>query len=161
MGGGRAYVGVGEGANVRGGDVIARVDNADYQAAISQAQANIASAEANAIEARADRDQLAKEASRVRDIRAKNANLISQQDLDLATSRVAQAEARLNSAEARRRSADAALSMAQATFDNTIIRAPFSGTVLRKDAEVGEVVAPSVGGGPTRGAGGTLASSAT
>ena len=37
--------------------------------------------------------------------------------------------------------------MASANNDNTIIRAPFSGTVLRKDAEVGEVVAPSVGGG--------------
>ena len=32
------------------------------------------------------------------------------------------------------------------------IRAPFTGTVLRKEAEVGEVVAPSVGGGLTRGA---------
>src|SRR5258707_6688179 len=156
-----AYLGVSEGSNVRQGDVIARLDNADYQAAVLQAQANIASAEANAIEARADRDQLAKEASRVRDIRARNANLISQQDLDLATSRLAQAEARLNSAEARRRSADAALSMAQANFDNTIIRAPFSGTVLRKDAEVGEVVAPSVGGGLTRGAVVTLADLST
>jgi RND family efflux transporter MFP subunit len=40
---------------------------------------------------------------------------------------------------------------------NTEIRAPFSGTVLRKEAEVGEVVAPSVGGGLTRGAVVTMA----
>ena len=38
-----------------------------------------------------------------------------------------------------------------------MIRAPFSGTVLRKEAEVGEVVAPSVGGGLTRGAVVTMA----
>src|SRR5258708_25317539 len=52
-----AYLGVSERSNVRQGDVIARLDNADYQAAISQAQANIASAEANTIKARAERDQ--------------------------------------------------------------------------------------------------------
>ena len=46
---------------------------------------------------------------------------------------------------------------AVATLENTYIRAPFSGTVLRKEAEVGEVVAPSVGGGLTRGAVVTMA----
>jgi RND family efflux transporter MFP subunit len=51
--------------------------------------------------------------------------------------------------------------MAQASNDNTVIRAPFSGTVLRKDAEVGEVVAPSVGGGLTRGAVVTIADLST
>jgi RND family efflux transporter MFP subunit len=151
------FLGVSEGSRVTQGDIIARLDNADYQAAISQAQANIASAEASVIEARADNEQLAKEAGRIRDIRAKNAQLISQQDLEIAESRANQADARLNAAIARKKSADAALGMAQANFDNTIIRAPFTGTVLRKDAEVGEVVAPSVGGGLTRGAVVTLA----
>ena len=47
-----AYLGVSEGSVVKRGDVIARLDNADYQAAVSQAQANIASAEATVIEAR-------------------------------------------------------------------------------------------------------------
>ena len=42
-----------------------------------------------------------------------------------------------------------------------MIRAPFTGTVLRKDAEVGEVVAPSVGGGLTRGAVVTMADLST
>jgi HlyD family secretion protein len=152
-----AYLGVSEGSLVRQGDVIARLDNADYQAAVSQAQANVASADASIIEARTDRDQLAREASRLAEIRTRNANLISQQDVEAATSRSAQAEARLNASVARKRSAEAALRMAEANMDNTIIRAPFSGTVLRKDAEVGEVVAPSVGGGLTRGAVVTLA----
>jgi RND family efflux transporter MFP subunit len=152
-----AYLGVSEGSSVRQGDVIARLDNADYQAAVSQAQANVASADASIIEARADRDQLVRESSRLAEIRTRNANLISQQDIEAATSHAAQAEARLNAAVARKRSAEAALRMAEANMDNTIIRAPFSGTVLRKDAEVGEVVAPSVGGGLTRGAVVTLA----
>jgi HlyD family secretion protein len=152
-----AYLGVSEGSYVRRGNIIARLDNAELQAAVSQAQANVASAEATAIEATADRDQLAREAARLRDIRAANPTLISQQDLESATSRAAQAEARLSAALARKRSADAGLRLAEASNENTIIRAPFTGTVLRKDAEVGEVVAPSVGGGLTRGAVVTMA----
>ncbi len=67
----------------------------------------------------------------------------------------------MNAAEARKHSAEAGLRMAQANNENTVIRAPFTGTVLRKDAEVGEVVAPSVGGGLTRGAVVTMADLST
>ena len=152
-----AYLGVSEGSYVTRGAVIARLENSDFEAAVSQAQANIATADASVIEVTADRDQLAKEVTRLRDIQAKDDRLISPQDLDLAVSRLAQGEARLNAAKARARAAQAGLRMAQANDENTVIRAPFSGTVLRKDAEVGEVVAPSVGGGLTRGAVVTMA----
>ncbi len=152
-----AYLGVSEGSFVKQGVVIARLDNADFQAAIAQAEANVAANEASIIEATSDRDQLAREANRQRDMRAQNVALVSQQEYDVAVSRVAQAEARVNAAAARKRVADAGLKLALANNDNTIIRAPFTGTVLRKDAEVGEVVAPSVGGGLTRGAVVTMA----
>lgn len=156
-----AFLGVSEGSFVRQGAIIARLDNAELSAAAAQAQANIASAEATVIEATSDRDQMVREANRLRDIRAKNPNLISPQDLEVAMSRAAQADARLNAAIARKRGADAGLRLAQASNENTIIRAPFTGTVLRKDAEVGEVVAPSVGGGLTRGAVVTMADLST
>ena len=152
-----AFLGVSEGSYVKRGAVIARLENADFEAAVAQAQANIATAEASVIEASADRDQLTREVTRLHDIQAKDARLISPQDLDLAVSRAAQGDARLNAAKARARSADAGLRMAQAADENTVIRAPFTGTVLHKDAEVGEVVAPSVGGGLTRGAVVTMA----
>jgi HlyD family secretion protein len=152
-----AYLGVSEGSVVKRGDVIARLDNADYQATVAQAQANILSAEASVIEARAERDQLVRDANRSREIRSTNPNLLSAQELEAVSSRADQGEARLKAADARTKSAQASLRMAEANLDNTIIRAPFSGTVLRKDAEVGEVVAPSVGGGLTRGAVVTLA----
>ncbi|AHG93528.1 efflux transporter, RND family, MFP subunit (plasmid) [Gemmatirosa kalamazoonensis] len=150
-----------EGSFVRRGDVIARLENADYEAAVAEAQANVASADASAIEARADRDQLAKDAARLESMKAANANLVSQQELDAAQSRAAQAAARVRAAEARKTAAEAGLRLAQATDENTVIRAPFTGTVLRKDAEVGEVVAPSVGGGLTRGAVVTMADLST
>jgi RND family efflux transporter MFP subunit len=152
-----AYLGVSEGSFVQRGAVIARLDNADYQAQVAQSMAAEAGARAQLIEAEADRDQVERDAQRLRDMRAQNPQLISEQDLDQANSRAAQAAARAGAAAARVDAATAGLRFAQANLDNTLIRAPFSGTVLRKEAEVGEVVAPSVGGGLTRGAVVTLA----
>ena len=152
---------VSEGSYVHRGEVIARLDNADFQASVAQAQANVAAADASLIEATADRDQSERDAARIREIRTRNPNLMSQQDLETYTSRAAGAAARFNAAVARKRSAEAGLRLAQASNENTVIRAPFTGTVLRKDAEVGEVVAPSVGGGLTRGAVVTMADLST
>src|SRR5207253_3221374 len=101
-----AFLSVSEGSFVHQGDVIARLDNADYQAAVTQAQANVASADASLIEAGADRDQLVREATRQRDVRTQNANLVSQQELDAAQSRAAQAEARVRAAAARKTAAE-------------------------------------------------------
>jgi HlyD family secretion protein len=156
-----AFLGVSEGSYVHRGEVIARLDNADYQASVSQAQANVAASDASVIEATSDRDQTTRDAQRIAEIRARNANLMSPQDLETATSRAAAALARYNAAVARKRSAEAGLRLAEASNENTVIRAPFTGTVLRKDAEVGEVVAPSVGGGLTRGAVVTMADLST
>jgi RND family efflux transporter MFP subunit len=152
-----ADLNVSEGSFVKKGDIIARFENADFAAQVSQAQAGVATAQAQLIESQADRDQMKREADRLKSIRTNNASLVSQQDIDAADSREAQAEARVGAAQARIRSADATLQFAQANFENTLVRAPFTGTVLRKDAEVGEVVAPSVGGGLTRGAVVTMA----
>ena len=151
------YLGVTEGSEVQRGTVIARLDNADFQAAVSQAEANVSSAEASVIEARSDRDQAMRELTRLRDVRAQNAMLVSQQEIEVVASRVEASEARHNAAVARKRAAESGVRFANANNENTVIRAPFTGTVLRKDAEVGEVVAPSVGGGLTRGAVVTMA----
>jgi HlyD family secretion protein len=156
-----AVLNVTEGTFVKRGDVIARLDNADYDAAVAQAQANLASSDASIIEARADRDQLQRDANRARDIRNADNRLMSAQEVETAISKAAQADARVNAAEARKRADDAALKFAQANYENTFIRAPFTGTVLHKDAELGEVVAPSVGGGLTRGAVVTMADLST
>ena len=145
------------GSVVKKGEVIARLENADYQAAVAEARANLVSARAQLLEAEAERDQAARESNRIRQIRAAQPELLSAQEAEIATSRVAQTGARAGSAAARVDAARAALRFAEANFENTFIRAPFSGTVLRKEAEVGEVVAPSVGGGLTRGAVVTMA----
>jgi len=152
-----AHLGVSEGSAVRKGEVIARLESADYQAQVTQAEAMIKTASAEQIEAEAARDQLGRESRRVADIRSANPELVSEQEVDAAQSRAAQAEARVSAAAARVSAAEAGLRFARANLENTLIRAPFTGTVLRKEAEVGEVVAPSVGGGLTRGAVVTMA----
>ena len=156
-----AMLNVSEGSRVEKGAIIARLDNADYAAAVGQADAGLASAKATLIEAQSDRDQMQRDFVRVRDIHAQNPNLVSPQDVENADSRARQAEARFGAQSARVDAAAASLRMAQANLENTYIRAPFAGTVLRKEAEVGEVVAPSVGGGLTRGAVVTMADLAT
>jgi HlyD family secretion protein len=156
-----AMLNVSEGSQVERGAIIARLDNADYAAAVGQAEAGLASAKATLIEAQSDRDQQQREYARVRNVHTQNPNLVSPQEVENAESRVQQADARLSAQSARVDAAAAGLRVAQANLENTYIRAPFTGTVLRKEAEVGEVVAPSVGGGLTRGAVVTMADLAT
>ncbi|OLD03106.1 MAG: hypothetical protein AUI89_02005 [Gemmatimonadetes bacterium 13_1_40CM_3_65_8] len=156
-----AVLNVSEGSRVEKGAIIARLDNADYAAAVGQAEATLASVKATLIETQSDRDQLQREYVRVRDIHTQNANLVSPQEVENAESKARQGDARVEAQKARVDAATAALRVAQANLENTYIRAPFSGTVLRKEAEVGEVVAPSVGGGLTRGAVVTMADLAT
>ncbi len=148
---------VSEGSVVRLGEVIARLESADYAAQVAQADAGLAMARAELIESTALRDQLLREAKRVGDIHAGNPDLVSQEQVESSRSAADQAEARVDANTARVQSAEAARRFAEANLEATVIRAPFGGTVLRKEAEVGEVVAPSVGGGLTRGAVVTMA----
>ncbi len=147
---------VSEGSYMKKGDIIATLDNADYQAQLGQAEAALTSAQADLTEARAARDVAEREAQRLRKMRSKP-GLVTDEEYDASVSRADQAIARAQATEARINSADAARRFALANLENTVIRAPFTGTVLRKEAEVGEVVAPSVGGGLTRGAVVTMA----
>ncbi len=148
---------VSEGSNVKEGEIIALLENADYQAQAAQAEAGLGTARAELAEARAESEVLAREARRLGGIRAENAELVAEQELDNVEGRAAQAAARVDAAAARLQAAEAGRRFARANLENTVIRAPFSGTVLRKEAEIGEVVAPSVGGGLTRGAVVTMA----
>ncbi|MFL5533817.1 MAG: efflux RND transporter periplasmic adaptor subunit, partial [Gemmatimonadales bacterium] len=148
---------VSEGSTLKKDEIIATLENADYQAQLAQAQAAEATARADLMEARASLATASRDAKRLRDIRTQDSKAVAEQDFDAAQGRESEAQARVQAAEARIGSARAAAGFARANLENTVIRAPFSGTVLRKEAEVGEVVAPSVGGGLTRGAVVTMA----
>ncbi len=68
--------------------------------------------------------------------------LVPRADFDAAEARFRGADAAVASAESGVLAAEAAVRAAEVEVENTLIRAPFDGTVLTKNAEVGEVVAP-------------------
>jgi RND family efflux transporter MFP subunit len=115
-----------EGSVVREGQTLARLESIDYEAQVTRSKAAVLRAEAELSE---NRRQL-----RLADDMAKQ-KVISDDQREAAASRVKIAEAQLAQA-----SAD--LSFAEAQLQNTVIRAPFSGVVVKKMAEVGESVAP-------------------
>ena len=124
-----------EGSHVRRGEVMARIESGTYQAQVQASKAQVGEVQAQLVQSRRDLE-------RARTLQAQG--LISQADLENAQTRVDVGQASLASAIAQRR-------LAEANLENTLVRAPFDGTVLRKDAEVGEIVAPaSAGGGLTR-----------
>jgi RND family efflux transporter MFP subunit len=130
-----AFLGVTEGSRVRRGEVIARIESADYLANLRAVRAAVGQTEAQLVQARRDLE---------RALALKARNVISELEAENAETRLRVLEAQLHADRAR-------VAMAEATLENTNVRAPFDGTVLRKDAEVGEIVAPSsAGGGLTR-----------
>ena len=72
-------------------------------------------------------------------------------DIDNAKAEVDSLLARIASAQEQVKVAESQIAMQQTAIDDTIIRAPFSGVALSKDAQPGEMVSPvSAGGGFTR-----------
>lgn len=115
-----------EGSRVSEGEVIARLESSDYEAQIVRARADIARAEADLAEVQRQAGIAAKLARE---------NIYSRDQLDAADSRVRVAQAALQQAKAN-------LQLQQSLLEFTVIRAPFSGVVVKKMAEVGESVAP-------------------
>ena len=140
-----------EGSRVAKGQVLGILQNADQQAALESARAALASAEAGASEAAATARQSALARGRAEQLHAKG--LVSQAELDQAVATDDVAAARVKSSAADVANARARVSSAQVEYDRTFVRAPFSGAVLRKEADVGEIVSPiPSSGGLTRGA---------
>jgi RND family efflux transporter MFP subunit len=135
------YLGVEEGDKVKQGAIIARLEDADVLAALAQAQANLAVA-------RADSEDAVRTLERMRQLY--RSNLVAKAELDAAVARSSRVAASITYAAATVRSAEVSV-------ENTRIRAPFDGTVLTKNADVGEVVAPFASSASSRGAVVTMA----
>jgi RND family efflux transporter MFP subunit len=115
-----------EGSVVREGEPIARLESFDYEAAVVRARAAVQRAEA-------DLAEYVRQARLAEDLAAQKIVAVDQRDA--AASRVKIAEAALAQAKAD-------LAFVEAQLQNTVIRAPFGGVVVKKMAEVGESVAP-------------------
>lgn len=144
-----------EGDRVKEGQVIARLDDTAQKAALAQAQAQLQSARALLTEDEAQLAQNVRDRARNEDLVKRN--LVSQQALEQARTQVDTQSALVESQRRQIELAQANLRSAQVQLDYCTVRAPFSGVVIAKAAQVGEIVSPlSAGGGFTRTGIGTL-----
>src|SRR5712672_3749386 len=143
-------------SRVHKGDVIALIDPALFKGALLQATADLKNAQANLVAAHANLEKakaalVQTKADYDRAVELAKDGVMSQQQLDLAKSNYAAANASAGAAEANIAQADAqvsqkeaAVSVAQTNLDYTVIRSPIDGTVVARNVDVGQTVAASL-----------------
>jgi RND family efflux transporter MFP subunit len=129
-----------EGSPVKAGQVIARLESQDVVAALNQATANVGVAQTELAKALADLKEANFALRRAQDLVEKK--FVSRELYDAAVARQAKAVASVDSARAGIAASEAAQRAAQVAVDYTLIKAPFDGVILKKHADVGDVVAP-------------------
>src|SRR5688572_8667496 len=142
-------VNVEEGMAVREGQVLARLDDATLKAtlALYEAQTEAARRGVRENEVRLNEAKL----THARAARLIKDGLVTQAELEAAEAQVDTFDARIAAAREQVRVAEQQVALAKTNLDDTIIRAPFSGVAISKDAQPGETVSPvSAGGGFTR-----------
>jgi len=135
------YLGVVEGDKVKKDEIIARLEDSDVKAQLAEAKANLQLQKAGLNDAKNSYDRqkaLIKTGS------------TTPADLDAAQANYEKTLASIELAKAQVQAAEVAV-------ENTIIRAPFDGTVLTKNADVGEIVAPLAASVNSKGAVVTIA----
>jgi RND family efflux transporter MFP subunit len=135
------YLGVVEGDKVLKNQIIARLEDDDIRAQVNEAKANLKVQEA---ELKVAGNNFERQKSLFESL------LVSQLDVDNAESNYFRVLASIELARARIEASGVAM-------ENTRIRAPFDGTVLTKNADVGEIVAPLAAGVNSRAAVVTIA----
>lgn len=144
-----------EGDRVTKGQVLARLEDHALRAALDAALASVKSAQANVGAVQAQWLQAQADLRRQEELAA--SGMTTRQAAEQARTAVNSYAAQL---EARRREVDTAAAQAaqtQVNFNYTVVRAPFSGVITAKAAQVGEIVSPlSAGGGFTRTGVGTI-----
>ncbi len=142
-------VNVEEGRRVAQGQVLARLDDSTPRAALALAQAQ---AEAARRALRENEVRLAQaQLNQRRTAQLLQERIASQSQLDDAKAEADSIEARVAALQEQIRVAERQIEVQQADLDNYVIRAPFSGIAISKDAQAGEMVSPvTAGGGFTR-----------
>src|ERR1700686_3993233 len=138
-----------EGTHVAEGQLLATLDDSDVRKALNAAKADYDASKA----AIADYEVQLKNA-RIQLRRAEqlqNAGVQTQEQLDNSRTNADSLQAKIALAQSQAASSKARIQEAQQAVDNCTIRAPYTGIVVSKDAQVGEMVSPvSAGGGFTR-----------
>lgn len=134
------WLGVREGSQVKQSQVIARLENKDVTASMEQAAANIKVAQANLEQGQAELKEAGRALERSRDLLAKK--FVSQAAHDTVVARHEKAMAAISGYKAAIAVARANYRATEVAVEQTLIRAPFDGVVLTKNANVGDVITP-------------------
>jgi len=134
------WLGVQEGSRVKAGEVIARLENLDVAASRDSAMAGANAARANLEQGDAEMKDAESNYRRSQDLYSKK--FISEATLDSARARYDKAKATISSLKAGIGVAEANARQASVAVEQTLIRAPFDGIVLTKNANVGDIITP-------------------
>jgi RND family efflux transporter MFP subunit len=142
-------VNVEEGMAVKEGQILARLDDLTAKAALALAEAQAEAARRNV---RENEVRLAEaRLSLGRTMQLVKEQIATAAEVDKSQAEVDSLDARIVAAREQVRVAERQIELERTNLDNTIIRAPFSGIAISKDAQPGEMVSPvSAGGGFTR-----------
>ena len=142
-------VNVEEGMDVREGQVLARLDDSTLQATLRLYRAQLEAAKQQIPESEVRLEQARTQLQRQERLRDEGLN--TPNDIDNARADVDSLAARIASLREQVKVAESQIALQLTAIDDTVIRAPFSGVALSKDAQPGEMVSPvSAGGGFTR-----------
>ena len=144
-----------EGDHVQVGQVLGRLEDTAQRAALAQAQAQLKAAGALLVQYQAQLAQSERDVKRTEDLVERK--LVSQQAVEQARTQVETGAAQLQGQRKQIELAQATVRSAQVQLGYCTVRAPFTGVVIAKAAQVGEIVSPlSAGGGFTRTGIGTI-----
>src|SRR5262249_30694058 len=133
-----AEVLVEEGTVVKEGQVVARLDDATARRGLELAQAQLASARRALAETEVRLRQSEVNRKRLQKLAAEGVS--SQQDLDVANADADSFAAHLAAQREDVAVAERAVAVQNQNIDDTIIRAPFAGVAVTKDAQPGEMI---------------------
>lgn len=129
-----------EGRFVKEGEIIAQLENQDLEATLGEAKANLRVARAALNNAEAELEDATLNYNRYKALRETGA--VSEQAFDTAEARFKKAHAMETSARFAVDRTEQTVKVADVNLNYSLIRAPFDGVILSKNADKGEVVAP-------------------
>ncbi|MDE0897910.1 MAG: efflux RND transporter periplasmic adaptor subunit [Longimicrobiales bacterium] len=129
-----------EGDDVVAGQVLLRLEQDQYQAALSRTEAQLAQAEAQASQQQANLLRAERDRNRLLALRARDSILVSRQQLDDSATDVEIQQAMLSSAQYGVSQARAGVDESQDRLSKTVFIAPMAGKVTRLNVEEGETV---------------------
>ena len=129
-----------EGKVVKHGDIVATLENQDLKATLDEARANVKVAQAALDNAEAELQDATLNYNRQKSLRESGS--VSVQSFDAAEARYRKAIAGITSARFGVDRTKASVQVAEVNLEYSLIRAPFDGVILTKNADEGEIVAP-------------------